>query len=120
MSDWTVDTLKEHIESLRTDDKEAIAAALAAAEKAVDKADEADQKHFETINERNREIDKLTNTFLATNIYDVQHKSLEDKIDNLQTFQNKLLGVIVFVGFVLPIVVGIVVYILTRHSIPTG
>ena len=116
MTDWTIQTLKEHLEDLRKDDKQAIDAALAAAEKAVDKADEADQKHFETINERNREIDKLTITFMPRKEFDVQHKALIDKIDSLQSFQNRLLGIIAFVTIILPVIV----YILTRHSIPTS
>jgi len=81
--EWTIKTLREHLADLRIDDQRAIAAALSAAEKAVEKADQADQKHFETINERNREIDKLTATFIPRSEYDIQYKSLIDRIDTL-------------------------------------
>jgi hypothetical protein len=48
---WTLETLKEHFEALRADDKEAIAAALAAAEKAVLKAEVRTQADKEASNE---------------------------------------------------------------------
>lgn len=62
MSDWTVDTLKEYFDTLRSADQEALRtaldgsktatdAALAAAEKATSKAEIAADKRFEAVNE---------------------------------------------------------------------
>lgn len=51
MSEWTVDTLKEHIMGLRDGDLRAIAAASAAAERADTKADTALEKRLDGVNE---------------------------------------------------------------------
>src|SRR5678816_4366067 len=48
---WTVETLKEHFEQRFADQKEAVAAALAAAEKAVGKAEANAEKWRENANE---------------------------------------------------------------------
>ncbi len=64
-TEWTVSTLKEHFDQLRASDQEAIAAALAAAEKAVTKAEEASSKRFESVNEFRQTLSDQTATFLT-------------------------------------------------------
>ena len=109
MSGWTLNTLKEYFDQRFED-----------SEKAIEKANTANEKRLDNVNEFRQTLTDQTATFMPRQEYTVQHKALESKIDILQSFQNKLLGAIVFVGFVLPIIVGITVYILTRHAIPTG
>lgn len=48
---WDIDALKEHIAALRANDKEALQIALAAADKAVNKAEEAQLRVNQTQNE---------------------------------------------------------------------
>ena len=81
MTEWTIDTLKEYFTALRQDDTKAIQAALLASEKAIEKADIADQKHFEDINGRNQEIDRITSTYIPRNEYDVHNKAIDDRLD---------------------------------------
>lgn len=50
-SGWTVDTLKAHFDDLREADQRALAAALASAEKATLKTEQADVKYRESQNE---------------------------------------------------------------------
>jgi hypothetical protein len=77
-SGWTLETLKEHFEALRADDKEAIAAALAAAEKAVLKAEARTLADKEASNEiRGAMVDAQRN-FADKDATDRRLKALED------------------------------------------
>ena len=51
MSDWTIDSLKEHYDQRFTDQDKAVNAALQAAKEAVIKAETAADKRFELLNE---------------------------------------------------------------------
>lgn len=82
-SGWTVDTLKEYIEALRSDDQKAVQAALLAAKEAVIKAENATEKRFESVNEFRAQLADQGNTFLPRLEYDAQHKALEDRVSAL-------------------------------------
>lgn len=51
MSEWTLDTFKEHVDQRFTDQDKAVSAALQAAKEAVIKAETAADKRFELLNE---------------------------------------------------------------------
>jgi CHASE3 domain sensor protein len=51
MSDWTVDSLKEHIDALRADDKQALEAALVAVQQENRKSEISVEKRFDLLNE---------------------------------------------------------------------
>jgi hypothetical protein len=62
-SGWTIETLKAHFDELRKSDKQAIDAALAAAEKAVQKAEMASERRFEGVNEFRQTLSDQAGTF---------------------------------------------------------
>lgn len=92
VSGWTVDTLKEYVESLRADDQKAVQAALQAAKEAVLKAEVATEKRFASVNEFRGQLADQTNTLMPRQEYTVQHKALEDKITELTDRVNRTEG----------------------------
>lgn len=102
-SSWTVDTLKDHLQSQHdslvkmlderaANQTKAIDAALAAAdklvqtalvsaEKAVDKANDANEKRFESVNEFRGQLTDQATTFARREEIDVRFKALTDRID---------------------------------------
>lgn len=90
MTQWTVDTLKQHYDSLREADKDALAAALQAVKEDNEKTAVAFEKRFDSVNEFRGQLSDQANTFLPRPEYDANHKALEDKIDNkYQTLLDK-------------------------------
>jgi hypothetical protein len=89
MSEWTVDTLKEHFDALREDDQEAIAAALAAAKEAVIKAEVASEKRFEGINEFRGALNDVVSRNVTRNEWSSSHEALIEKITELQRRADK-------------------------------
>lgn len=92
VSGWTVDTLKEYLESLRADDQKAVQAALLAAKEAVLKAEIATEKRFESVNEFRAQLADQSNTLMPRAEYTVQHKALEDRVTDLTDRINKTDG----------------------------
>lgn len=104
---WTLDTLEEFlstkIEALSDfvaaedrSSKEALNAALAAvkeqsnaamsaAAKAIDKAELATERRFESVNEFRSTLSDQAKTFINREEYEAKHKNLEDKINILQS-----------------------------------
>ena len=105
MSEWTVDTLREHTEALfasadqryvqrftSADDavnaaflaqKTAIDAALAAADRAVAKAETAAEKRFEGVNEFRAQLADQQRTLMPRAEADIEFRSLREKLDAL-------------------------------------
>jgi hypothetical protein len=89
---WTVDTLREYLIqritdqdralSRRMDDADkAIQAALASAEKAVAKAETANERRFEGVNEFRTALSDQTATFIPRAEYDAAHDALTDRVN---------------------------------------
>ena len=83
MSEWTVDTLKEHFEQRFQDSDKAVQAALQATKEAVLKAEVATEKRFESVNEFRAQLADQSSNLMPRSEYTVQHKALEDKISEL-------------------------------------
>lgn len=89
-SEWTIDTLKEHLEALRKDDQQAMAAALASADRAVAKADLAMEKRFDGVNEFRAALSdqstaqaKAQADFMPRKEFENQHSALTTAIADL-------------------------------------
>jgi len=120
---WTLETLKEHFDALRTADKDAVttalsaaekavAAAMAASEKAILKAENAADKRAEASNEiRAAMVDQQKN-FSNKEQTDMRLKMLEDA---MALGKGRVLGVSQIVGMIgggivmIGIIIGIVV-----------
>jgi hypothetical protein len=75
------DAQQEAVSTAMTAAEKAVSAAMAAAEKAVSKAEIASERRFESVNEFRQTLSDQTSTFLTRTEYNVQHKSLGDRID---------------------------------------
>jgi hypothetical protein len=80
MSEWTVDTLKAHIEALLAEKDKQIGLALSAAEKAVTKAETATEKRFDSVNEFRQTLTDQTKTFASTERVD----GVTQRLDKLE------------------------------------
>jgi hypothetical protein len=99
VSDWTVDTLREHLEALIVDhghsdnqrflsQEEAVDAALAAAEKAVTKAEVANEKRFDSVNEFRAQLNDQARNFMPRKEYEVQQEALARRLTALERSQS--------------------------------
>ena len=117
MESWTTENLKEHFEGLLeekdkryqqrfNDTKIAVDAALAAAEKAVTKAETAADKRFESVNEFRNTLADQQRTLMPRAEIEVLMKAQNDKITALTTNQNKTEGKTVGIGQTLGYIIG--------------
>lgn len=109
--DWTIPALKEHFDSLRQADKEAVAlaltaqekavnAALAAADKATSKAEAAATMRFEAGNEIRGAMSDAQKSFASTDLAAAQGARL-DKIEaELTERRGKAAGAGQLVGYI--------------------
>ena len=92
--------LAEHIESH-----------ILYSERAVEKAEDAMCKRLEGMNEFRAQLSDQSKTFITYDVYDVNHKLLESKIDSISKTVWIGIGIAIAFSFVVPIVL---------HFIPSG
>lgn len=90
-SGWTVDTLKAHFDDLREADQRALQAALASAEKATIKTEQADEKYRASQNEwrgalqdRERAEAAQLERYAQKDAVDTVRVTLQNQIDDLK------------------------------------
>lgn len=119
MPDWTVQTLKEHIEKLfvamddkfsqRFDDSsKAVNAALAATKEAVSKAEIATEKRFEGVNEFRNTLSDQQRTLMPRSESEALMKNMNEKIGELSAGRDKSDGRTTGRGDALGYIVGAV------------
>ena len=91
-SGWTIETLREHLLALREDDKTAIAAALAAADRAVIKAEGAAEKRFEGLNELRGVVTDVMATLVPRVEFAAEIASLKKDITQIVAKQDRTEG----------------------------
>jgi uncharacterized protein YbaP (TraB family) len=81
------------------------------------------ERRLEILNHAHEQAVDIQHTYVTDEKFDalletISKKNKEDdkRFGRIESYQNKLLGIVAFVTVILPIIV----YILTRHSIPTG
>jgi hypothetical protein len=80
MNEWTVTTLKEHLDAMLAERDKQISLALTAAEKAVTKAETATEKRFDSVNEFRQTLTDQTKTFASSERVD----GLTQRLDKLE------------------------------------
>lgn len=75
--------LKDYVDKLRAADQEAVKAALAAADKNIDKVALAIDKRFDGVNEFRKTLSDQTSKFITRDEYYAAHQALIDKIDGV-------------------------------------
>ena len=95
-SEWTLKSIKTLMDERESRNVErfasmklAIDAALAASQRAIEKAETATEKRFDSVNEFRKTLSDQTATFISRNEYGIQQQSMVDKINSFE----KLLGV---------------------------
>ena len=89
------DAQQEAVSTAMVAAEKAVSAAMAAAEKAVTKAEVAAEKRFEAVNEFRQTLSDQQRTFMTRTEYSVQHLSLSDKFDVMNsriTILDKMVG----------------------------
>lgn len=77
-SQWTVQTLKEYVDQR-----------FAAIQMAVDKADEATEKRFESVNEFRAQLSDQSRTFIPRQEYEIAHENLKAQVVTLYNEMEK-------------------------------
>lgn len=77
-------SFRDYVDVRFADQEQAVQAALAAAEKAVVKAELAADKRFESVNEFRGQLTDQANTFISRLEYNANQKAIEQKIETLQ------------------------------------
>jgi anion-transporting ArsA/GET3 family ATPase len=77
---WTFSSLYKHVMALSDASKEAVTAAMDAAKVATDKADAANEKRFDAVNEFRATLKDQQNTFADKSQTDFRLAALEDKL----------------------------------------
>ena len=102
--------------------KEATAAALTSANTAVTKAELANERRFESVNEFRGALRDQQGQFITRPEYDTQHTALEQRTAKLEAFQNRVEGggqvgrnSAEWVKYAITLVVGIAVTLLAVY-----
>lgn len=98
--------------------KEMVALALAASDKAVTKAEIATEKRFESVNEFRAQLQDQTRTFMSRDEAHALLKSMQDKMDLVQDqmktgqiWQGNITGRLAVGGTVLTIIMAITIFL---------
>lgn len=86
-SGWTVDTLKQHFDDLRTDDQRALNAALASSEKSNDKAEAAQRAVNVTQNEFRQTLKDQAATLMPIKEAEAKFDALQKQITSLSDYK---------------------------------
>lgn len=97
--------LREHLEALRADDKEALKLALESASKAVDKAEQAQLRVNQTQNEFRGTLKDQASLLMPRAEYEVNHKSLQKEVDGLKRLVYVGLGGVLMLQFLFSFIV---------------
>jgi hypothetical protein len=85
-------SLREHIEALLAEKDKAINAALLAAEKAVAKAETANERRFEAVNEFRQTLSDQATTFVTKADLDAANERVRDLASRLERMEGQALG----------------------------
>jgi hypothetical protein len=96
MSEWSVDTLKEHVDVRFEAVKEAIQVASTVTKERADKLELATQVRFESVNEFRNQTKDLQANFMPRAEFDAAMKSLTEKIQakNVQIVSSLSVGAV--------------------------
>ena len=81
---WTLETLKEHLDSRIQAVKENVTTAMAAADKAVTKAEIAAEKRFDSVNEFRNAMKDQQSTYADKQQVDFRLKAVEGRLERIK------------------------------------
>ena len=92
MNPQDVISLREYIESLIASERQMREAAREADKDAVEKALDSAQQLAEKHNDLIRQMQERDKTYVSQEVYDERHKALQDRVDQLQSWQARMVG----------------------------
>ncbi len=92
--------LRDLVDAYRRSDKEAFAIVQAAAEKAVDKANEANERRLNILNEYREMAQDRDANFVTRDFWDSEHRSLNEKVEGISGRMATMEGRITAIGVV--------------------
>ncbi len=94
--------------------KENVSLASNAANKALDKAESALTRRLEAMNELRTQLQDQAQTFAREDLVASRINALADRGSRLESFQNRMVGALLVVPMVTSILVGLVLYFVTK------
>lgn len=85
VSGWTVDTLKEHVDSMMAEKDKRDEQRFIAQKEAIGKVETATEKRFESVNEFRAQLSDQTRTLLPRTEFEAIKKAFDEKIETLKT-----------------------------------
>ncbi len=92
MTDWTVDTLKEHVDQRFIDNEKAVNAALAAAKEAVNKAEAAQSDKNRMQNEFRGQLSDQATTFMPRKEAEATDQIMANDVAELKAWRREVEG----------------------------
>lgn len=83
MERWNVYSLKEYVDLALNNLDEKIEQRFISTKDAVDKADRATDKRFESVNEFRQQLNDQARQFVTKEEYKVAHRAIEDKVEQV-------------------------------------
>jgi len=102
---WNVESLKEYIDTVIARHEELNEQKFIMTKQAVDKAEQANDRRLENMNEFREQLKKQTETFITRDMYFSEHKFLSSKVDSVTKLVYIGIGLIsiiqIAIGFIL-------------------
>lgn len=89
---WTFSTLYTHVMEISKAAKEGVSAAMAASEKAVLKAETANEKRFDSVNEFRQQLKDQQDTFAVKSETNLRFEGVEKRLDLLTNREERSSG----------------------------
>ncbi len=91
MSEWTVETLKEHFEALIEEINKRYEQRFLSSENAIEKRDAATEKRFESVNEFRQTLADITSKGIPRVEFENTHKALSEKLEQaVKTLESEI------------------------------
>lgn len=111
-------SLEELINSKLTAQEERVALAFDASQDAIIKAEAQMNKRLETMNEFREQLTMQAGTFVAREVFEASASEWSRWRASVDKFQYRIIGAVGLAMVLMPIVVGVIVFLLTRQAIP--
>jgi len=105
---WTLPAFKEYVEAKFDGVNREVKLALDASQAAVNKAEHATEKRFESVNEFRQQLSDQAGTFMPREL-------AENRLAAIERWQSKMVGALALAVVLMPLVTGLVVFFLTRR-----
>jgi CHASE3 domain sensor protein len=118
--EWTVDILREYLLAILDERDKALRAALAASEKAISKAETANERRFDSVNAFRQTLTDQAASFVTREVFDEAMKTIRERqqetTDRVNTQMGKGAGLNagwLILAAAIPMIIGIIMLVVT-------